>query len=72
MTKILKSKFKVSRRLGCSIWGSDKDTVLKRNYKPGQHSASTRSYSDYGSHLIDLTLLFIEWVLLILYLRQDK
>ena len=52
MTKILKSKFKVSRRLGCSIWGSDKDTVLKRNYKPGQHSASTRSYSDYGSHLM--------------------
>jgi len=52
MTKVLKSKFKVSRRLGCSIWGNDKDPVIKRNYKPGQHSSATRSYSDYGSHLM--------------------
>jgi small subunit ribosomal protein S4 len=52
MTKVLKAKFKVSRRLGCSIWGDEKDPVHKKNYKPGQHSDSRRSNSDYGSHLI--------------------
>lgn len=51
MTKILKSKFKASRRLGVSIWGSDKDTIHKRNYRPGQHAAAHRKGSDYAVHL---------------------
>ena len=37
MTKIVKSKYKICRRLGASLWGSAKDPVLKRNYPPGQH-----------------------------------
>ena len=37
MTKIVKSKYKISRRLGDSLWGSAKDPYNKRNYPPGQH-----------------------------------
>lgn len=52
MTKILKSKYKASRRLGCSIWGDGKDPVHSRNYRPGQHGQNSRGKkSDYGLHL---------------------
>lgn len=52
MTKILNAKFKVSRRLGVTIWGSSKDPFLKRNYKPGQQGPNSMSkLSDYGLHL---------------------
>lgn len=52
MTKILKSKYKVSRRLGASIWGNDKDPFHTKNYRPGQHGAKNRGkLSDYGLHL---------------------
>lgn len=52
MTKILKSKFKASRRLGVSIWGSDNDSYHKRNYRPGQHGLGRGGkLSDYGLHL---------------------
>jgi small subunit ribosomal protein S4 len=37
VTKIVKSKYKICRRLGASLWGSAKDPVQKRNYPPGQH-----------------------------------
>jgi len=37
MTKIVKSKFKISRRLGASLWGDAKDAYHKKNYPPGQH-----------------------------------
>jgi small subunit ribosomal protein S4 len=37
VTKIVKSKFKICRRLGTSLWGDAKDPVHKRNYPPGQH-----------------------------------
>ncbi len=53
MTNIAKSKYKVSRRLGVSIWGDAKDPFLSsRNYKPGQHGANARtSFSYYGRRL---------------------
>ncbi len=54
MTKILKPKYKVSRRLGVSIWGDSKDPFNKRNYRPGQHgqgSSLGTKVSDYGLHL---------------------
>jgi len=52
VTKILKSKFKASRRHKVSIWGSDKDAFHTRNYRPGQHGASGQvKVSDYGIHL---------------------
>jgi len=40
VTKIVKSKYKICRRLGASLWGSAKDPVQKRNYGPGQHGPS--------------------------------
>lgn len=54
MTKILKQKYKVSRRLGVSIWGNDKDPFHKKNYRPGQHGQGNSlgsKTSDYGLHL---------------------
>jgi small subunit ribosomal protein S4 len=37
MTTIVKRKFRVSRRIGKSLHGLQKDAVNKRNYRPGQH-----------------------------------
>ena len=51
MTRVVKSKYKVSRRLGTSIWGDEKDAYNKRNYRPGQHGTNTVKASDYGLHL---------------------
>ena len=52
MTKIVKSKYKVSRRLGTSIWGDGKDPFNKKNYRPGMHGPTGRvKTSDYGLHL---------------------
>ena len=52
MTKIVKSKYKASRRLGISLWGSSKDAIHSNNTKPGQHGANTMAkVSDYGLHL---------------------
>lgn len=51
MTKILRTKYKASRKLLTDIWGRAKDSLKKRNYKPGQHGK--RMYvvlSDYGIH----------------------
>lgn len=52
MTKRLKNKKKISRKLGVSLWGQDKDPFLKRNYKPGQHGAASKTRpTDYGIQL---------------------
>lgn len=52
MTKIVKAKYKVSRRLGNSIWGNEKDPFHTKNYRPGQHGSGNRGkVSDYGLHL---------------------
>ena len=52
MTKIVKAKYKSSRRLGTSIWGDNKDPIHKKNYRPGQHGPTSRvKVSDYGLHL---------------------
>jgi small subunit ribosomal protein S4 len=52
MTKIVKAKYKVSRRLLTSIWGDEKDPFNKKNYRPGQHGAAVQGkLSDYGVHL---------------------
>ncbi len=52
MTKIIKSKYKASRRLGVSLWGDSKDAFNKKNYRPGQHGQSALpKASDYGLHL---------------------
>ena len=52
MTKIIKAKHKVSRRLRSSIWETPKDPFKKRNYGPGQHGAAKNvKSSDYSAHL---------------------
>lgn len=52
MTKIVRSKYKASRRLGVSLWGDGKDAFNTRNYRPGQHGRNTMvKTSDYGLHL---------------------
>ncbi|WP_341786849.1 30S ribosomal protein S4 [Rickettsia endosymbiont of Cantharis rufa] len=52
MTKIVRSKYKASRRLGVNLWGDSKDAFNTRNYRPGQHGRNTMiKTSDYGLHL---------------------
>jgi small subunit ribosomal protein S4 len=53
VSKIIQSKYKASRRLGVSIWGSAKDAFNKRKYRPGQHGLNPTAgkTSDYGTHL---------------------
>jgi len=53
VTKIIKAKYKVSRRLGASVWGDGKDPIHTKNYRPGQHGAASarNKTSDYGLHL---------------------
>ena len=52
MTKRLKSKHKVDRRLKINLWGRPKSPFNSRNYPPGQHGKSLRrKKSDYGTQL---------------------
>ncbi|MBM3580320.1 MAG: 30S ribosomal protein S4 [Alphaproteobacteria bacterium] len=52
MTKRVSAKKKASRKFGGSLWGQAKDPYAKRNYKPGQHGASSKGRtSDYGTQL---------------------
>ena len=53
MTRRLKAKYKIDRRVGENIWGRPKSPVNKRNYKPGQHGQGRRSKtSDFGMQLM--------------------
>ena len=53
MTTIVKSKSKISRRLGLSIWRNPKDAYNKRSYPPGQHGVTPkRRKSTFGRQLI--------------------
>ena len=52
MSKRIKAKKKISRKLGGSIWGQANDPFHKRNYRPGQHGAAPRMRnSDFGIQL---------------------
>ena len=52
MTKRLRSKYKLNRRLGENLWGRPKSPVNKRDYPPGQHAQGRRRKpSDYGIQL---------------------
>jgi small subunit ribosomal protein S4 len=52
VTKIIKAKYKISRRLGVNLWGSSKDPFITRNYPPGQHGPTgAKKASDYGNQL---------------------
>jgi len=52
MTKIIKSKHKIDRRLGENLWGRAKSPVHRREYGPGQHGQRRKGkLSDFGIQL---------------------
>jgi small subunit ribosomal protein S4 len=52
MTKRIRAKHKIDRRLGQNIWGRPKSPLNKRETRPGQHGERRSSkLSDYGQQL---------------------
>jgi small subunit ribosomal protein S4 len=52
MTKRIRAKHKIDRRLGQNIWGRPKSPMNKRETRPGQHGERRSSkLSDYGQQL---------------------
>ena len=52
MTKRIKAKYKINRRLGVNLWGRPKSPVNIRDYRPGEHGQRRRKPSDYGTQLM--------------------
>ena len=52
MTKRLKSKYKINRRLGVNLWGRPKSPINIRDYRPGEHGQRRRKPSDFGMQLM--------------------
>ena len=53
MTRILKSKYKIDRRLRCNLWGRPKSPFNKREYPPGLNGQNKRRKpSDFGIQLM--------------------
>jgi len=52
MTKRLKSKYKINRRLGVNLWGRPKSPINAREYAPGVHGQRRRKPTDYGLQLM--------------------
>ena len=42
MTRILKSKYKIDRRLKCNLWGRPKSPFNRRDYPPGHNGQNKR------------------------------
>ena len=52
MTKRIRAKYKIDRRLGQKLWGRAKSPLNKRESRPGQHGERrTSKLSDYGQQL---------------------
>ena len=52
MSKRNSAKYKISRRIGESLWGRAKDPFNRRSYAPGQHGQGRKSkLSDFGVQL---------------------
>jgi len=52
MSKRLRSKYKINRRLGENLWGRPKSPVNVRDYGPGQHGQRRKKPSDFGTQLM--------------------
>ena len=53
MTRILKSKYKVDRRLKCNLWGRPKSPFNRRDYPPGLNGQNRKKKpSDFGIQLM--------------------
>ena len=52
MTKRIRAKHKIDRRLGENIWGRPKSPINRRESRPGQHGERrVQKLSDYGQQL---------------------
>ena len=52
MTKRIRAKYKIDRRLGQKLWGRAKSPLNKRESRPGQHGQRRKGkLSDYGVQL---------------------
>ena len=52
MTKRIRAKYKIDRRLGENIWGRPKSPLNRRESRPGQHGERrVQKLSDYGQQL---------------------
>lgn len=51
MTKRIKTKYKIDRRLGINLWGRSKSPINKREYGPGQHGQNRKKLSNFGIQL---------------------
>ena len=55
MTKRIRAKHKVDRRLKVNLWGKPKSPFNTRNYPPGHHRQSKKGKpTDYGVQLLSL------------------
>ena len=53
MTRILKSKYKIDRRLKCNLWGRPKSPINKRDYPPGLNGQTRKKKpSDFAIQLM--------------------
>nr|ADI23462.1 hypothetical protein [uncultured nuHF1 cluster bacterium HF0770_35I22] len=52
MSKRIKAKYKINRRLGVNLWGRPKSPVNIREYPPGEQGQRRRKPSDYGLQLM--------------------
>lgn len=51
MTKRIKAKYKICRRLGVNLWGRAKNPLARRDYPPGEHGQKRRKLSGYALQL---------------------
>lgn len=51
MTKRIRSKYKIDRRLRVNLWGRPRSPFNRREYGPGVHGQRRRKATDYGTQL---------------------
>ena len=51
MSKRLRAKYKIDRRLGVNLWGRPRSPWNNREYGPGQHGQRRKKPSDFGTQL---------------------
>ena len=52
MSKRIRAKYKINRRLGVNLWGRPKSPINVRDYRPGQHGQRRKKPSDFGTQLM--------------------
>ncbi|MEM7196999.1 MAG: 30S ribosomal protein S4 [Pseudomonadota bacterium] len=52
MSKRIRAKYKIDRRLECNLWGRPKSPYNTRQYRPGQHGQRRTKPTDFGVQLM--------------------